>query len=137
MHRKLGLSREAVCRIGKSLKAQAYVRDPETEDFLVPSGASGLSTDDIDMRVTQLEQEVGELQTNVQTLQQVPSAVEPPPAAQPVPQAPQWQPTSWWDRFKQVVMPDLVPGAPQPGPNKGDPSLGPYSNTYVGSRKRR
>lgn len=146
MRKGLGLSEQAVRRIGKALRAQSYAIDPSSGDFIMPGEGAGVQTADTEGRLQSLETSVGELQTQVQGLEstagelqsqlqsvQTPAAA---PSAPPAQQTPQWQPTSWWDRFKQVVMPDMVPGAQQPGPNKGDPSLGPYSNTYVGSKRR-
>jgi len=166
MRKGLGLSEQAIRRIGRVVLAQDYAMDPASGDFIMPEGPSGVPTADTEGRLKALEDGLGNLQAQMQELQilgtgiadlqaQVqelqqsggaapgagaggqPAAPAPRKKRQPKqPQQPQqqaWQPTSWWDHFKQVVMPDQIPGAQQPGQyQESNPAT-----QYVGSKRPR
>jgi hypothetical protein len=129
MRKGLGLSEQAIHRIGRSLAAQAYAVDPTSGDFIMPEGSPVVPVADTEGRLKALEDNVGNLQVQVEGLEMA-------FLQSSYPQEPEqkgWEPTSWWDRFKQVVMPDQIPGAEQPEPYQEDnPSF-----QYIGSKMYR
>lgn len=150
MRKGLGLSEQAIHRIGRSLLAQDYAMDPASGEFIMPEGPSNVPLADTEGRLQWLEDTIGNLQAQMQELQILGTSITDlqaqmqelqqsgggaggQPGAKTRQKKQQWQPTSWWDHFKQVVMPDQIPGAKQPEQyQENNPAF-----QYVGSKRPR
>jgi hypothetical protein len=69
MRKGLGLSEQAIHRIGRALLAQDYAMDPSSGEFVMPEGPSNVPLADTEGRLKALEDDMGNLQAQMQELQ--------------------------------------------------------------------